>query len=324
MIFDNRSDLPLSIAVFLAQDTYVQDPNSISVTKLIKPVRELILAERVPPSQQMSTDILQMYKSRLGSAIHLGIENSWHSSKLVETLMSLGINQSSAKKFVVNPEPQEVNDAMYPVYTEKTFKKMFDGYQLKGTADFIIAGNLTDFKTTSTYSYIDPARTEKYKLQGSIYRWLNPEVITDDTLTIVEMYLDWSPSGYLQKPDSYPPEAVIAKRIPMLSLADTERYVAKKISTLEKLMDAPQEELPLCTDEELWRKPSVYKYYATPDAARSSKNFNDPLEASAHLREKGKGEIREVKGTVGACRFCPALPVCEQAKEYINQGILKV
>ena len=44
----NNSNVPLSLAVFLATDNYDHESDTISATTLIKPLRQIILAARVP------------------------------------------------------------------------------------------------------------------------------------------------------------------------------------------------------------------------------------------------------------------------------------
>ena len=48
--YNNINQVPVSMAVWLAHDEYDHndDPNHISVTGLIKPTKQLILAGRVP------------------------------------------------------------------------------------------------------------------------------------------------------------------------------------------------------------------------------------------------------------------------------------
>ena len=45
--YNNRADLPISIAVFLATDNYVPNEDILSATQLIKPLRKLILEHRL-------------------------------------------------------------------------------------------------------------------------------------------------------------------------------------------------------------------------------------------------------------------------------------
>ena len=47
----NPSNVPLSLAVFLANDTYDYEPGTISATGLMRPLRQIILSRRVPPEQ---------------------------------------------------------------------------------------------------------------------------------------------------------------------------------------------------------------------------------------------------------------------------------
>ena len=57
--YTNVSNVPLSMAVFLATDSYdyMDEPNYLSATALIKPLRQLILASRVN-EEDTSTDLL--------------------------------------------------------------------------------------------------------------------------------------------------------------------------------------------------------------------------------------------------------------------------
>lgn len=49
-------------------------------------------------------------------------------------------------------------------------------------------------------------------------------------------------------------------------------------------------------------------------------------EAIAYMTTKhhGKGIVKEVKGQVVACRYCPAFHLCTQKDSYINSGELIV
>ena len=75
--YTNQSNLPISIAVFLAFRDYDSDPrpNSISVTTLLKSVRQIVLTSRLPPEGK-PTDIMGLVPSALGSAVHSRIEHA--------------------------------------------------------------------------------------------------------------------------------------------------------------------------------------------------------------------------------------------------------
>ncbi len=56
MVITNRGDIPLGLAVWLLHDEYdyINEPNYISVTSLMKPIRHIILPPRVPKEMQES------------------------------------------------------------------------------------------------------------------------------------------------------------------------------------------------------------------------------------------------------------------------------
>ena len=325
--YTNNADLPLSIAVWLATDSYNHDEDVVSVTKIIKPLRELILTERVDPKKVIASapDILSMQKSRVGTAVHSAIESAWLSSDLGEVLFSLGLSRKSAGNIIINPDPTKVPKGKFPVYLEHTAYKEYMDLRFRGTSDFIFQGRLTDFKNTSVYGFVDPVK-DQYMLQGSLYRWMSPEIITQDEMDIIQIYSDWSKMNYIRNPTGYPPNPIHVKKIPLMSVADTEKYVRNKIKLIDQYYDAPQDKIPECDDTELWRKEPVYKYYKDPNSrSRSTRNYTNYADAVAHLRKDNNGGVIEtVKSKVVACRFCPALSVCHQAQGYLNTGELEL
>jgi hypothetical protein len=76
--YANVSEVPLALAVFLATDTYDHDddPLTISATTLLKPLRQIILPTRIPAGEGL-VNLADMMNSRMGTAIHDGIEKAW-------------------------------------------------------------------------------------------------------------------------------------------------------------------------------------------------------------------------------------------------------
>ena len=323
MAYSNLTQVPLSLAVYLATDHYDYEPNTISATALLRPVRSQVLKRRVPEEDAI-VDVLSVVKSRMGTSIHDGIEKAWNTN-YAEAMTHLGYPQDVIDRVQVNPEPNEVTEDTIPVYMEQRLYRDIGGYTISGKFDFVADGGLEDFKSTSTYTWVNGNNTKNYQLQGSIYRWLDPTLITKDYLTIQFIFTDWMP-GKAAQDSKYPQRPVEPKRIPLLSLDDTERFITQKLAQLDQYKDCPESDLPLCTDEELWRKPPQYKYYKNPQKmARSTKNFDDRNEAYARLAaDGGKGTVVEKPGEVVACKFCPAFPVCSQKDALIADGSLTI
>jgi hypothetical protein len=319
----NGSNVPLAMAAFLAYDGYDYDDSTISATQLIKPIRQLILSSRVPPVDA-AVDVSALVRSRIGSAIHDAIERVWTQHK-EEALSALGLPEQVIKKVRVNPDPKTVKDDEIPVYLEQRAYKEVMGYTISGKFDLVAEGRVEDFKVTSVYAWTSGNKDEDYRLQGSLYRWLNPEIITRDEMAINFLFTDYQAARANSAPN-YPPSATPQRIIPLMSIEETDWFVRKKLSQLTKYKDAPEEELPRCTDVELWRKPPVWKYYKNPEkTTRATKNFDNKQDAYLRLaKDGGKGMVVEQGGEVTACKYCPAFPVCSQKDELIAEGSLKV
>ena len=321
--YANTHAVPLSLAVFLATDNYDHDTATISATALIKPIRQIVLSARVPEGDGI-VDLIQMMPSRMGSAIHDAIERSWKENHAT-ALSTLGYPAKVIEKIRINPEPTELTDGIIPIYLEQREKKQVGKFLVSGKFDFIGDGRVEDFKSTSTYTAMRGTNDEKYILQGSIYRWLNPKKITKDEMAIQFIFTDWSKAKAMADP-KYPQQRIQQKILPLKSFLETDAFVKRKLAQIEQLWDVPEEALPLCSDEDLWRSEPVYKYYKNPtNTKRSTKNFDNLQEAYIRRAEDGNvGKVVEVPGQVTACKYCNAFSLCSQKDALIASGDLQL
>jgi hypothetical protein len=324
-MFTNNTNLPLSIAVWLSNDDYDHnsDPYTVSATSLLKPIKSLVLGSRIQSAS--STDIADLIPSRMGTAVHTAIENAWLSKKLPAALASLRFTPRMIDNVRINPTKDELFDGCIPVYMEIRGSKKVGKYTVSGKFDFVSEGVLEDFKTTGTYGYINQSNKDKYIQQGSIYKWLFPEIITEPYMIIDYIFTDWS-SAKARMDKSYPSSRILPQKYILKSEQDTEAFVSNRISLLDKYEHSEQSGMPACTPEELWERPTVYKYYKDPaKRARSTKNFDNSSDAYIKLSQDGSvGIVVEVSGEVKFCAYCPAVGICEQAQGYVASGRLSV
>lgn len=321
--YTNQLQIPLALAVFLASDDYDYETGVISATSLIKPVRQLILPKRMKP-EEIVIDISSLVSSRMGSSIHSGIEKAWNDP--VPALKALGYPKKVWGNILINPTKELLahNPNAIPVYMEQRAYKEILGFKVSGKYDFVAEGKVQDFKSTSVYTYMNQTNVEKYILQGSIYRWLNPDIITEDTMMIHYIFTDWSKASALQNKD-YPQSRVLTQRLKLLSVQETEQYILNKLTEYKHHLNSPETEIPHCSEEDLWRKDSVWKYYRDPSkmTGRSTKNFDNRHDAYIRLAEDGNvGIVVEVRGQVNACKYCAAFNICTQKDEYLKSGDL--
>ena len=323
--YTNQSNLPLSIAVFLAFRDYDHDPrpNSISVTSLLKSTRQIILASRLPP-EGVPVDLMSQVPSALGSAVHARIEHAWI-NHYRECLRALGIPDKAIERVKINPDPATVTEDDLPVYLEQRSEREICGFIVTGKFDFVFNGELEDFKNTSTYAYMKRSKDNAFMLQGSLYRWLNPHIITKDALAIRYIFSNWEAGKVAQDP-AYPKERIVSREFPLLSLQASEQYVVSKLNQIKQHWQSPEPQLPECGDEQLMRSEPVFKYYKNPDKrARSTKNFDTAQEAQQRYIEDGcVGVVVEVPGMVKGCKWCNCFDLCSQKDKYIQDGSLQL
>jgi hypothetical protein len=321
--FTNNTGISLSMAVWLAHDSYDHndDPFTISATSLMKPVRQLVLASRLPKVTD-PVDIQSLVASRLGTAVHNEIERVWR-NHYKEAMAALGYPKMVIDRIRIDPSPEEAKDPdIIAVYMEQRSHRKVGKWTISGKFDFIGDGRVEDFKTTGAYTYTNNTKAEDYKIQGSLYRWLNEDKVTQDTMAIQFLFTDWA--GFRAKQDAnYPPNRVMDKAYNLMTVAETTAWVRQKLDQLERMLALPEPELPPCSDKDLWKDPTVYKYYANPaKLTRATKNFTDYAAAEVHRIQAGKGVVIPVEGQVKACRTCPCFELCTQKDAYLNEGSL--
>ncbi len=329
MQFTNEHNLHLSMAVFLAHDSYDYDsrPNAISTTRLLDATRQTVLSRR-SQGNKSTIDISGFLASSLGTALHDGIEAAWSHGNHVRALQRLGYSQSMIDRIKVNPEPSELTADTIPIYLEQRREKEIDDFIVTGKFDFVGDGELVDHKSTSVYGYLQGNSEEKFRLQGSIYRWLNPDIITSDHMIVDYFFTDWSKKdAMIDNGKGYPPCRSLAKKLKLLTLAETETFIRKKLADIKTHLDVPEDRLPLCNKEDLWQKETVYKYYKNPaNTTRSTKNYDTFHDAQLHYRKDGSiGLVKVVPGEVKKCRYCAGLEAgCSQAQALIAEGLLSL
>lgn len=326
MSFKNNSNISLPVAVWLASNAdydLLPDPNVLSATTLQRPIRSLILSRRL--YQEQEVDLEMTIPAKIGSAVHYAAEMAWKND-YPSAMRNLGYPENTINRVVINaPRESDYPDDSIFIYIEQRIAKEIDGFIISGKFDFVIEGELHDLKTTKTYSYITKSNEGDYRLQGSIYRWLNPDIITGNHVHINYIFTDWTPTRAMADPE-YPKSRVLTIPIQLYSLQETEAYIRERIALLKKYENAAQSEIPLCSPRELWQELPTYAVYKNPQkTARATKLFDlaqDAMQFNA-AECKGQGLIVKREGNVKRCLFCEGRPVCTQAESLQLKGLLK-
>lgn len=315
--YTNEHNISLAMGVWLAHDEYEYDkrPNVISVTTLMKPVRQFILSKRLKAGEGM-TDLSLILAARLGNAIHSAIEHAWLNN-YQQSLMDIGYPERVINEIEVNPETPDPNKTQ--VYLELRTEKEINGWIVSGATDMICDYHVHDIKSTSVNMYLKGTKDEDYSEQMSMYRWLNPDKITEDRAFIEFLFKDWSLIKSFHTPN-YPKIPVVQHPIMLKSVSDTEEAIVAKLSLIDSLMDAPEADLPLCTDKELWRDPPTYQYFSKVTNSRATKNFENYVEAQSFMLSKGTGIVKTKPSKAMACLYCNVRSICSQYADMASKN----
>jgi hypothetical protein len=289
----------------------------------MRPIRQIVLPGRIPPEERES-DVSEFIARKLGHAIHDSIERAWHHYE--RSLELLGYPNDIIARVRINPTDEDLaaKPDIIPVYLEQRGLREIGDHTVGGKFDMVTEGIVNDTKSTSVWSWIKGTREDEHQLQMSLYRWIDAgrarPRITEDYGQVNYVFTDWS-KGMTRSIDGYPDRRVMEKRVPLLSLADTEHWVRWKLAEIQKYQGLPEDQIPECNDEELWRSDPQYRYYSDPTkatnpSARSTKNFTSLTEANAHRAKLGVGIVVTKLGEPKACGYCPAFRGCSQKDKY--------
>jgi hypothetical protein len=336
-ILTNHSNLGLTMSLWLADDNYDHEPANapqdehpiISVTDLLKPTRALVLAHRVP-DKEASTDLQNLVAARIGQSLHDAIERGVKSEKREAIMKALGYPEKVAGNLRINPSDEELaaDPEIIAFYIEKRAYRLIQASNgtkiwISGKFDQVIDGRVEDNKTVSSYKYtkMDSSESGEFSLQQGIYRWLNPELILSDVGKVNFIIKDWKRSDAARIP-GYPPTAVCEMPVQLMSHADVDVFVRRKLDEILAAVQIQNEaDLPECAEEDLWKSPDTHKYYKNPETlssgGRSTKNFDSyPAAMQYKAQQGGVGIVSTVIGEVRRCSYCDAAPLCTQRLQY--------
>lgn len=325
----NKTGISLALAVWAVNDDYdyQKTENYISATGLMKPIRQIVLPRRIPYDERPLEDVSDCIARALGHSIHDSVEKAW-TQNYRKNLKRLGTPEHVIDCVLVNKTDEEIvawriehpGKSPILVYVEqramKKVKTSRREWIVGGKFDMVSDGIVQDFKSTTAYTWVFGGRDDEHALQGSLYRWLNPDKIKEDYIRINYIFTDWQKFQAKSNP-KYPQQRLEHKDIPLLDITDTEKWVINKLEQVERYMTVPEDQIPHCTDEELWMSDPVFKYYAKPETAmaggRATKNCDSMAEAREYMASKGgKGTIITVKGDPKRCDYCDAFEACRQ------------
>jgi hypothetical protein len=285
MKLTNKHGIPDTFLNVLKRPTYSKGKAHLSATQLLNSPKIVALTKKF--EEELEQDVSDMVWSIFGTAIHGVLEHGKDDNHIVE----------------------------------ERLHTTFDGWRISGAIDLqIITGqdkvSIRDYKTTSAWAVMN----EKYEWeqQLNIYAWLVETVKLQivDSVGIVAIIRDWSRRDAARNPD-YPQSPVKEIPITLWPYQQREDFISERISKhseCEFHMET-DEELPPCTPEEMWEKPTTWAL-KKKGGVRAIKVYETQEEAEAALDPK----VHEIEVRLGSrtrCEsFCPVNTYCQQWRDY--------
>lgn len=289
MIITNKYNLPQTFVNIMKRPTYSKGKANISATELLNSPR--IVQLRKLHEDKIETDVSEMVWSIFGTAIHGVLEHGSDENHLIEERLHATL----------------------------------DGWSISGAIDLQILNQdgtvtINDYKTTGAWSVMN--EKIEWEQQLNIYAWLVEKVKGDEVskLEIVAIIRDWSRRDAALKPD-YPDAPIKVIPIQLWAMETREAFIRARIKKhSDALFDLETgDELPPCTPNDMWEKPTTYAVKKTGNVKARNVCATEE-EALAKVAEYGKGYDIEVRpGERTRCaNFCSVNSYCNQYKEYLS------
>ncbi len=286
MKLTNKHNIPETFVNVLKRPTYSKGKAHLSATQLLNSPKIVALTKKF--EDELEQDVADMVWSIFGTAIHGVLEHGKDDNHLVEERLHATI----------------------------------DGWRISGAIDLQILNGaegiaIRDYKTTSAWAVMN--EKIEWERQLNIYAWLLESVktwahVTD--LGIVAIIRDWSRREAAKNPD-YPQAPVKDIPIKLWPFQEREDYVAHRVklhSACEFSLETG-EDLPDCTPEEMWERPTTYAI-KKKGGIRAIKVYEVKEEAAAAL-DSATQELEVRLGSRTRCEsFCPVNTYCQQWRDY--------
>lgn len=287
MKLTNKHNLPQTFVNVLRRPTYSKGRANLSVTQLINSPKIVALTAR--HEEELTEDASDMVWSIFGSAVHKVLEHGKDDNHLIEERIHAHL----------------------------------DGWNISGAVDLQIVNedgtiSIRDYKTTSAWAVMN----EKidWEQQLNIYAWLVEFVKKKSVrdLGIVAIIRDWNRRDAGTR-EGYPEAPIKELPIKLWSMQEREAFVLGRISEYSACEFAMEsgEDLPECTPEQMWEKPTIYAVKKKGNLRAKSRHESEQ-EANSVKDKLGKDYEIEVRpGERTRCaNFCPVNEYCQQWQEY--------
>ena len=294
MKLTNNFGMPETIINVIRRPQYSKGKANMSVTELLNSPRIVQLKRK--HWDDLTEDASDMVWSIFGTAIHGVLEHGKGDNHIVEERIHVEL----------------------------------DGMRISGAIDLqelTEAGIiLSDYKTTSAWAVMNEKQDWHNQLNSYAYLVEKAKNLPVCKLQIVAIVRDWSRRDAATR-EGYPKAPIVVIDIPLWPFAHREAYVRDRISLHgDALFEMETDgEMPECTPEETWEKPTTYALKKDGNVRAKSVHetreaADTALTAATEKAKKGEKFLIEVRegGRTRCESFCQVAPYCQQNQEYLS------
>ena len=198
---------------------------------------------------------------------------------------------------------------------EQQLKIEIDGIEITGRPDLCHNGSKDDYKITSVWNIVyEPNGREEWHSQLNLYNYLDYQATGEfaEKLQVCAILRDWQQSKVGEH--NYPTFPVAIINIPVWPVEKTESYLKERIKLHLEAEKLPDEELPFCTPDDTWEKPTTYAVMKR--GRQSAIRVFPTLQEAKKLMGAGLYlEVRKGKRTRCAS-YCEVNRFCNQFADY--------
>jgi len=299
----NKMNIPKEIFDAIMTDHYTDPsdkPSDYSITRLIAPIQETTLRKRYDPENPHTEaeqktlivrDVLDNFKSWVGSVIHNAIEAAW----------------------------KKENESI----VEKRFYAEIENKTISGKIDLLKkAGKIIDWKTCSVYK-IQKGDVRAWEEQQNLYAMLcRLNGIEVDKLEIVAIILDWKKREAGYKSD-YPQTPIVTIKLNVWPQEKCLLFAKERIRKLiaaEKMTNKELAEKIPCTRYDQWSDTKDWAIIKK-GGSRATKVFETEIQAINYMEEQSKMNlethdiVHRMTEKTKCISYCDCRDVCEQYRQ---------
>jgi len=279
MKLTNKYNLPKAIVNAVKNDEYNNGGADMSVTTLIKPARIAALEEKHWDS--LSEDASDRIWALMGQIGHKIMERAADETVVSERRLFMNV---------------------------KGYKDQI--WKISGSIDLYVPSEelIQDFKFTTAYKVKDGKCPKEWEEQLNCYAELS-RIAGDPVsmLQIIAVFRDWSKMEADRNPE-YPQMQCMILDVPIWPSEEARQFIKDRVIVHQKA----REELPECTIQERWAKPTRYAVIK-PGAPRAIKLHDTKESAEMHSEALPGTKVEERPGMNTRCEFyCSVKNYCSQ------------